>query len=246
MCVASAEHRNMRCSPFPGYDRAHNKREPAVSNSTIIYAVRLLIALVIGGLIGLERELQGKAAGIRTNMLMCIGSCLIMIISIEVAGVAGGITDPGRIAAQVVTGVGFLGAGTIIRSRFHITGLTTAATIWVLSALGLAIGAGYITLSIAAAVLITITLTLVRFVEAYINKKRSSHTVQIELNKKEGSVAAVLELFTNMNIVSEALDVSHSGENWTATFEYTVPVEKHHTLIEKLSGMNGVRGVKEL
>ena len=87
----------------------------------VTYVGRLLVALAIGAAIGLEREFQGKAAGIRTNMLMCIGSCLIMIISIEVARMASGIADPARIAAQVITGVGFLGAGTIIRSRFHIS-----------------------------------------------------------------------------------------------------------------------------
>ncbi len=209
------------------------------------YIIRLLIALLIGGLIGLERELQGKPAGLRTNMLMCFGSCLIMIISIEISKTASGIADPGRIAAQVVTGVGFLGAGTIIRSRFHVTGLTSAATIWVLSALGLAVGAGRIRLALICAVFISMILILIRYVETALKRFRSTHIIHLILESKQGTVGAVLETFTDMKIVSEALDVDRSGESWTATFEYTVSSKKHHSLIERLSGQEGVKSVTE-
>lgn len=217
-----------------------------MTESLVTYFVRLLIALAIGGAIGLEREFKGKSAGIRTNILMCMGSCLIMIISIDVARAAGGAADPGRIAAQVVTGVGFLGAGAIIRSRFHISGLTTAATIWVLSALGLAIGAGYILLSVIGAFLITVTLIFIRYIEDAINKRRTTHIIGLELDTKEGIVGSVLEVFTNLDIPSGALEVKRSGEQWTATFEYTVSHEKHHKLIENLSDLDGVRGVTEI
>lgn len=210
------------------------------------YIMRLLVALVIGGVVGLERELHGKPAGIRTNMLMCIGACLIMIISIEVSRTAASTADPGRIAAQVITGVGFLCAGTIIRSRFHVSGLTTAATIWVLAALGLAIGAGYILLSVVGAALITITLVFVRYVESGLNKLQSGHTIQLVLDSKMGIVGSILEVFTSMKITSEALDVNRTGEVWTATFEYTVPLKKHHRLVETLSGVDGVQEVTEL
>lgn len=210
------------------------------------YILRLLAALVIGAAVGLEREFRGKAAGIRTNMLICIGSCLIMIVSIEVARTAGHAADPARIAAQVVTGVGFLGAGTIIRSRFHISGLTTAATIWVLSALGLAIGAGYILLSIVGAVLITITLTLIRYVEHAIARMRSNHILQLTLDARRGIIGTIIEEFTTMKIVSEALDVNRSGPSWAATFEYKTSLEKHYRLIEALSHLEGVENVTEL
>ena len=104
-------------------------------------AAKLLIAVLIGGGVGLERELKGKPAGLRTNILICVGSALLMDLSMSLAATYGG--DPGRIAAQVVTGIGFLGAGTILHTRGQITGLTSAATIWVVAALGLTIGAGY-------------------------------------------------------------------------------------------------------
>src|SRR5262245_23022631 len=103
-----------------------------------------LLAVVCGGLIGVEREIKQKPAGFRTNILICFGSMLIMWLSIRVGTglIPGHLGDPGRIAAQVVTGIGFLGAGTILHSRGHITGLTSAAMIWVVSAIGMAIGAG--------------------------------------------------------------------------------------------------------
>jgi putative Mg2+ transporter-C (MgtC) family protein len=210
------------------------------------YIIRLLVALAVGAAVGLEREFQGKPAGIRTNMLMCIGSCLIMIISLEVARTAGRVADPGRIAAQVVTGVGFLGAGAIIRSRFHVSGLTTAATIWVLSALGLAIGAGYILLAIAGAVFITITLTLIKYIEKAIVRMRSSHILQLTLEARRGIIGSIIEEFTALDIASEALDVKRSGKTWTVTFEYTTNIRKHGRLVEILSKLEGVESIIEL
>jgi putative Mg2+ transporter-C (MgtC) family protein len=210
------------------------------------YLVRLVVALVIGGAIGLEREFKGKPAGMRTNMLICVGSCLIMIISIEIARAAVRTSDPGRIAAQVVTGIGFLGAGTIIRSRFHIVGLTTAATIWALSGIGLAVGAGYIPLAIVTAILITITLVFIGYIEGRLETKRSYHVVQVTLERGEGIIRAVMAIFAAMRIPSDALEISRSGEVWHATFEYASSQERHHELVEKLSASPGVRGVTEL
>jgi putative Mg2+ transporter-C (MgtC) family protein len=210
------------------------------------YLSRLVIALLIGGAVGLEREFKGKPAGMRTNMLICVGSCLIMIISIEIARTAVQTSDPGRIAAQVVTGIGFLGAGTIIRSRFHIVGLTTAATIWALSAIGLAVGAGYLLLAAVAALLITITLIFIGYIEDRLQTKRSYHVVQVTLDRGEGVIREIMALFAGMNVSSEALEVIRSGELWRATFEYASSHEKHRELVEKLSASSGVKGVTEL
>jgi len=210
------------------------------------YVVRLVIALLIGGAIGLEREFKGKPAGMRTNILICVGSCLIMIVSIEIARTAPQTADPARIAAQVVTGIGFLGAGTIIRSRFHIVGLTTAATIWALSAIGLAIGAGYLLLSAIVAFLITVTLVFIGYVEERLEMKRSFHVVQVTIERGEGVIREIMALFTSMKISSEALEVIRSGDLWRATFEYASSNEKHRVFVEKLSASPGVKGVTEL
>lgn len=108
-------------------------------------ATKMLLAVLAGGAIGLERQIAGKPAGLRTNILICVGSTLLMDLSMNIGAVFGlpRIGDPARLAAQVVTGIGFIGAGTIMQSRGTITGLTSAATIWVVAAIGLTIGAGY-------------------------------------------------------------------------------------------------------
>ncbi len=121
----------------------------AVSTPDIVAALRLDLLLklglsvLLGGAVGLERELSGKPAGLRTNILICLGATMLMDLSIGIGIGADGIRvgDPARIAAQVVTGIGFLGAGTIMQARGAVVGLTTAATIWVVAAIGLLVGA---------------------------------------------------------------------------------------------------------
>jgi putative Mg2+ transporter-C (MgtC) family protein len=119
----------------------------------------LATAIVLGAAVGLERELRGKAAGLRTNVLICVGSTLFTWLSIEIAGPYG---DPGRIAAQIVTGVGFIGAGTILHARGHISGLTSAATIWLVAAIGVAVGAGAVLEAAGATFFVLVVLGLLR------------------------------------------------------------------------------------
>src|SRR5947207_9877053 len=111
--------------------------------------LRLLLAAGLGAAMGVERELRQKAAGLRTNMLIALGSALFTIVSLEIARAGG---TPDRIAAQIVTGIGFLDAGSIIRSGKSIHGMTTAATIWVNSSVGMAAGAGFYTVAIAGTI----------------------------------------------------------------------------------------------
>ncbi len=126
-------------------------------------AAKIVIAVLAGGGVGLERELKGKPAGLRTNILICVGSAILMDLSMGIAETHGG--DPARIAAQVVTGIGFLGAGTILHTRGMITGLTSAATIWVVSAIGLTIGAGYFVEALGSTVAVMIILIGLGWVE---------------------------------------------------------------------------------
>lgn len=121
--------------------------------------LKLGLAVIFGGAIGLERQISGKPAGLRTNMLICLGSALLMDLSLQIGIVDGGdrIGDPARIAAQIVSGIGFIGAGTIMQARGAVVGLTTAATIWVVAAIGMTVGAGhYVEAGIAAAIVATV------------------------------------------------------------------------------------------
>ena len=102
---------------------------------------KLLLACILGGLIGYEREARHKSAGLRTNILVCLGSCLVMMISVDIGDGSG--VDAARIAAQVVSGIGFLGAGAIMKEGLSVTGLTTAACLWVVAGVGLAVGLGF-------------------------------------------------------------------------------------------------------
>ena len=131
--------------------------------TTII--TRLAISIIIGGVIGIERELEHKPAGLRTIILVCLGSTIFMLIGLELG------TETGRIAAGVVTGVGFLGAGAIIRARGEVYGLTTAATIWLASGLGLAIGVGNYLLAIIASVFVLVVLRILGIVERNLTRK---------------------------------------------------------------------------
>jgi putative Mg2+ transporter-C (MgtC) family protein len=110
--------------------------------SEIDIVIRLGIATLLGGLIGLERELHNQPAGLRTHIIVALGSALVMIVSIEMYRISNGVSDPSRIAAQVVTGIGFLGAGAILKFGTDVKGLTTAACLWTSSAIGLSAGAG--------------------------------------------------------------------------------------------------------
>jgi putative Mg2+ transporter-C (MgtC) family protein len=133
---------------------------------------RLLLASLLGALIGLERELHGRPAGFRTHLLVSLGSCLFVVTSIHFYTAFGNFSgtgppgvDPGRIAAQVVTGIGFLGAGAILRERASVRGLTTAACLWVAAAIGLACGAGMYAISVFVTVLALASLLLLKKVE---------------------------------------------------------------------------------
>ena len=131
-----------------------------------VFLVRSGFAVLCGAIIGIERERKGKPAGFRTNTLICFGSSLYMLVSeFLLERMGGGQVDPTRIAAQVVTGIGFLGAGTIIQSRGTITGLTSAATIWVAAGIGLLVGAGFPWLGLLASILTVGTLGVLGRIE---------------------------------------------------------------------------------
>ena len=161
-------------------------------------SLSLLVALGLGAFIGLERELSDKAAGLRTNILICIGSCLFAILSRSLASLAG--TDVTRIAAQIVSGIGFLGAGAIMREGEHVTGLTTAATIWVVAAIGVTVGFGFYTLGAITAVLTLIIQAIFPHLDTMIDELRQRHTFRITSDLNDDGLEEIKAIFRNADV----------------------------------------------
>lgn len=138
-----------------------------------LIATRLILAAILGAVIGIEREINNRAAGFRTHIIVSVGACLIMLIGIDGIGKFSSDTarDTARIAGQVISGIGFLGAGTILQKKNAVTGLTTAATLWLSAAIGLAVGIGYYEGAIIATVICLVTLISLNKISDLINKK---------------------------------------------------------------------------
>jgi putative Mg2+ transporter-C (MgtC) family protein len=159
----------------------------------------MVLATVLGGLIGIEREWSNHAAGFRTHILVCLGSTTIMMLSIYGFGQFVNETnvriDPARIAAQVVNGIGFLGAGAIIRNGNVIKGLTTAASVWVVAAIGLCVGAGFLTDAIVCTLLVLVSLFLLNKLDKGMLKKGRQHEVGMRVVDEPGALGAIASKF---------------------------------------------------
>src|SRR3954471_1081429 len=154
--------------------------------------IRLVLAALLGGMIGLERQWRDKPAGLRTNILICVGSTLFMSISTKVAALLGG--DPTRIAAQIISGIGFLGAGAVLHSHGFVLGLTTAATIWVVAGVGMALGSGMYAVAVFATAMSLVTLYFLSFIEDKIQGRKSySYALVVtNLNQALASINNIL------------------------------------------------------
>ena len=157
-----------------------------ISDYNILILSRIGLSILFGFMLGFEREITGKFAGLRTHILVCTGACVFTILSIygfKMAETAGfvGTNDPARIAAQIITGIGFIGAGTVMRSGANILGITTAATLWVCAAVGMACGTGEFSLAVIATISTMAILILIRIFEKRVIQQRISHYRNIEI-----------------------------------------------------------------
>jgi putative Mg2+ transporter-C (MgtC) family protein len=170
---------------------------------------KLLLAILAGGLVGMERERRDRAAGLRTHILVCLGSTLITLVSIYIAPVG----DPARIAAQIVSGIGFLGAGTIFRSGSGISGLTTAAGLWVIAGIGMGIGAGGRLLMVAmlTAILVFIVNKWVRFFEDRL--VRSFCDIRLTTSRRDDGLAQVFKGLDGRGVVTERVEWLEEGDD---------------------------------
>ncbi|MEJ7812612.1 MAG: MgtC/SapB family protein [Gemmatimonadaceae bacterium] len=193
------------------------------------------MAVVLGGMVGLERELSGKPAGLRTNILICLGSAILMDLSIGVGVTAEGVRvgDPARIAAQVVTGVGFLGAGTILQARGVVVGLTTAATIWVVAAIGLTVGAGRFVEAFGAAFLVTAVLVGLGRVERTIFAMRRVVSVTLRATH-DLSYEVVADLYASYGISVQSKSVLDHHHDRTYELRLIGPTKQFENAASEL------------
>jgi len=179
-------------------------------------SLRLLLALVLGGLIGLERELGGHSAGFRTHILVCLGSAIIVLLSMygfaAFAAEPNVRLDPARLAAQVISGVGFLGAGTILRNGFGVTGLTTAASLWVSAAIGLSAGAGFYYGAVIGTFLVVISLFVLNKVEKRFSRTKKVRELLVQVEKNSPGLNYVLEHLNNSGLQINKMVVGNEGE----------------------------------
>ena len=184
---------------------------------------RLLLAAVLGGIVGLERELSHKPAGIRTNMLICLGAALFTIISYEMAGSVGG--DHTRIAAQIIPGIGFLGAGVVIRERGTIMGITSAATIFVVASIGMSVGAGLYVTGVFTMLLLLGSLVIIGNVE----QRVGLHTRIVNFRVTPGgddTVARVRQIVEEAGLHTRRWHTSDDGSLIEFEAEMTIPQER--------------------
>ena len=170
---------------------------------------QVVVAIVLGGLIGIERELRDKPAGFRTIVLICVGACIFTIVS----DLSGGLDQQRtRIAAQIVSGIGFLGAGAILRDRASVLGMTTAATIWAVAAIGVAVGFGHFALATLGTLSILVALLIFDFVEQWIGDRRDIQEYHIETPNTEDALDRMGAMFADSKLKTRKRYFHQSGD----------------------------------
>jgi putative Mg2+ transporter-C (MgtC) family protein len=214
-------------------------------------ALRLLLATVLTGAIGLERELRERGAGLRTHVLVGVGSALFTLVSAYAwedfvfDRTQGTTLDPTRIAAQIVTGIGFLGAGAIIRQGVSVRGLTTAAGLWVVAAIGMAVGSGFYSAALIVTGVVLVALGPLRSVERYLVRRfqRRHGVLEIDLRARQ-PIADVLRIFEEAPARIERIELHEANELRQLRLRVDQPVERREELIERVAALDDVLSVR--
>jgi putative Mg2+ transporter-C (MgtC) family protein len=206
-------------------------------------AAQLALAAALGGALGLEREIKGKPAGLRTNTLICMGAALFTILSSRLAPAGG---DVGRVAAQVVTGIGFLGAGTIIHASGTVTGLTSAATIWLVAAVGMAVGCRAYLVALGATALAMIVLEGLRSVENALAAHASRMHLSVRARQEPGVVTGVEQLLRESGLLVEGCHVRREGDDVLLEIDVRGPRRAQDPARLALLDHPGVRAVSTM
>lgn len=213
----------------------------------MVEIVRLTIAALLGGIVGLERQQRHKSAGLRTHILVSLGSCLIMLISYKLYAGVQGLTnaDPARLAAQVVSGIGFLGAGTIMKEGLTIKGLTTAASLWVVAGVGLAVGAGYYVGAVTTTVLSVLALTYLPRFERLYGCGPSQVAIVVRSVDKPGQIGRIGSYLGTKNVAICDIKIDEVGKN-EIHISVILDVTDRRIIPDIVEGMKGIEGVVDV
>lgn len=198
---------------------------------TVDELIRIGLAILVGGLIGAEREYRDKAAGFRTIIFITLGSTMFTLFSIRLAGAEG---DPMRVAANIVTGIGFLGAGAILRGEHGVVGLTTAATIWLSAALGMGIGGGDLGLVGLATAAILIVLWIFPYVERWIDRAQLTRVYEIVIRQDDEKIRQLEQLFKDHRIRTRHQRRCKKGDLLTLSWLATAKPSRHEAVTDFL------------
>jgi putative Mg2+ transporter-C (MgtC) family protein len=217
----------------------------SISNEELV--LRLLCAVVMGGTIGWEREISNHSAGFRTHILVCVGSALIMLLSIYGFGAFAEETnvrmDPARLAAQVISGIGFLGAGTILHSGMTVRGLTTAASLWVVAAIGLSVGAGFYLPAAVVTVIVLTSLLILNRIEGWILKSRKTRQIQVTTLPDVDMIRRLNRLFRDHDVTVRQMSVTDQQESSFLRFTCTLSGKRKDWLDLLLADISRCEGV---
>ena len=201
--------------------------------------VRLMLAATLGGLIGLERELKAKPAGLRTTLLICVGAALFTELSLDLAMLAasGGDAlraDPARLAAQIIPGIGFIGAGAILHGRNKVSGLTTAATLWVVTAIGIAVGSGAYVEAIVTTLMVLGTLLLLGAVERMLRRRMSNRRYMAAMEAGGDALERVEEMLHGRKLQLRVDTIEKVGNDVEVTFRLIGPQHEHEMVVRQM------------
>lgn len=223
---------------FPPMHSLHSQMDVLLSqmgrvlSSTI---VRLLMAAILGGTIGLERQLRHKPAGLRTNMFICFGAAMFTVLSRQLAGTE---ADSARIAAQIIPGIGFIGAGSILHSRGSVTGLTTAATLFVVASVGMAAGGGLYITAVFATVLILVALAVLGNLEGRFGLKTSITTFEVTGVNAEAMLRDVNRILEGERLTMHSVQLASMDGQTRLTFSVDCVREQRSDLSLRLHESN--------
>lgn len=209
--------------------------------------IKFFLAVVLGGIVGYERQHKSRPAGLRTHILVCIGACLIQIISLDFSIVNKGTitSDPMRLGAQVISGIGFLGAGTIIKEGASIKGLTTAASLWTVACIGLAIGSGLYMQAVIATLFIYIALRSLKRIEDRISYDKKEASFEVIIEDEPGKIGLIGIELGKLSVNITNIEIHKRDEN-IAAIEMVLKTPSslsNDIIIQNISQINGVKRV---